>query len=266
MDTLIVEGADDENDFFAVSRPAAGTVAVTGTFGQTVTAVNGAVGSTRLDPLGGDDPYSASKSAAELVFRGYWKSFFRHADGFGAVSVRAGNVIGGGDWGKDRIVPDAVRSLSRGEPVRVRHPEAVRPWLHVLEPLSGYLWLGARLAEDPKSFSGNWNFGPGDRPEKRVGDLVESVAREWGAGSWIDASEENNDQLHETTHLRLSSDKAKTRLPWSAMLTMEETIRMAAKWYKFFHDYPDTDMYQYGVHQIREYSELALQRGESWAA
>jgi CDP-glucose 4,6-dehydratase len=217
------------------------------------------------DPMGGDDPYSASKGAAEVVFRGYQRSFFQHNKSLGAVTVRAGNVIGGGDWGDQRIVPDCIRALSENCPVEVRNPFATRPWQFVLEPLSGYLWLAERLNENPEKYSGGWNFGPADSSARCVSDLVKEIIKAWGSGEWADISDKNDPRLHEAGWLRLSCDKARTMLPWTAVLNFEENIRMTAKWYKYFHEYPKTNMYQFCAHQIREYTEIAEDRGQFWA-
>ena len=217
------------------------------------------------DPLGGDDPYSASKGSVEIVFRSYLKSFFRHRGGFGGVSVRAGNVIGGGDWGRDRIVPDCIRALHQGEPIPVRNPMAIRPWQHVLEPLSGYLWLGTRLHEDVERFSGGWNFGPADSSAKCVRDLVTAMIDEWQSGEWKDLSSKTDRHLHEAGWLRLNCDKAHFMLPWSAVLSFEETMALTVKWYKYFYEYTNTNMYQYCVHQIREYTERAEAKDQMWA-
>jgi CDP-glucose 4,6-dehydratase len=217
------------------------------------------------DPMGGDDPYSASKGAIELVIRSYIRSFFSHREGFGAVSVRAGNVIGGGDWAKDRIVVDCIKSLSKNEKIIVRNPMAIRPWQHVLEPLGGYLWLGARLNEDPTRFSGGWNFGPSDSSAKCVSDLVKALIAEWKSGEWIDLSDKNDTRLHEAGWLRLSCDKVHSILPWSASLSFEENIAMTVKWYKYYYEHNQSNLYQFCVHQIREYTKLAEVRGQMWA-
>lgn len=217
------------------------------------------------DPLGGDDPYSGSKGAAEIVFRSYLRSFFHHRETLGAVSVRAGNVIGGGDWATDRIVPDAVRSLSKGEPINVRSPLAIRPWQHVLEPLSGYLWLGARVEEDPMSFSGPWNFGPLENSARCVKDLVEAILAEWKSGQWIDVSKKDERRLHEAGWLRLSCDKSHVLLPWSAVLSFDENIKMMVQWYKHYYGSPTQNLYQFSAHQIKEYTSLARDRGQMWA-
>jgi CDP-glucose 4,6-dehydratase len=217
------------------------------------------------DPMGGNDPYSASKGAAEIVIRSYIRSFFSHKEDIGVVSVRAGNVIGGGDWAKDRIVVDSIKALGDNKPIQVRNPMAIRPWQHVLEPLSGYLWLGARLKEDPKRFSGGWNFGPADSAAKCVSDLVKALIEEWKSGEWVDLSDKNDHKLHEAGWLRLSCDKAHFMLPWSAAMTFEENISFTVKWYKHFYEHNQSNLYQYSAHQIREYTALALQRGQMWA-
>ena len=217
------------------------------------------------DPMGGDDPYSSSKGAAELIFRSYLKSFFSRNGTIGAVTARAGNVIGGGDWARDRIVSDTVRALAAGKPIEIRSPKAIRPWQHVLEPLSGYLVLGARIARDPKRYSGSWNFGPADSSAMSVGDLVTAIIDAWGSGEWKDVSESNDPNLHEAGWLRLSCDKAHALLPWNAVLSFEENIYMTVKWYKFYYDYPTSNMYQFCAHQIREYMRIAAQRGQEWA-
>jgi CDP-glucose 4,6-dehydratase len=216
------------------------------------------------DPMGGDDPYSASKGAAEVVFRGYQRSFFRHNKSLGAVTVRAGNVIGGGDWGDHRIVPDSMRALSENLPIEVRNPFATRPWQYVLEPLSGYLWLAVRLSENSEKYSGGWNFGPADSSARCVSDLVKEMIKVWGSGEWVDISDKNDPKLHEAGWLRLSCEKARTMLPWTAVLSFEENIGLTAKWYKYFYEYPKTNMYQFCAHQVREYTEIAEERGQLW--
>jgi CDP-glucose 4,6-dehydratase len=216
------------------------------------------------DPMGGDDPYSGSKGAAELVIRSYLRSFFTNRENFGAVSVRAGNVIGGGDWAKDRIVVDSIRALSEGKNVEVRNPMAIRPWLYVLEPLSGYLWLAARLNEAPQRFSGGWNFGPSDHSAKCVRDLVDAVICEWKSGKLIDLSEKNDQRLHEAGWLQLSCDKVHAMLPWSATLSFDEIVKMTVKWYRHYYDSRNANLYQFCVHQIREYAKQAGNRGQIW--
>jgi CDP-glucose 4,6-dehydratase len=187
------------------------------------------------DPLGGHDPYSASKGAAEIVAASYRRSFFppeRFAEhGVAVATVRAGNVIGGGDWSTDRVVSDIVRSMSAGQPVRLRNPGAVRPWQHVLDALSGYLWLGARmLEEDAAEFASAWNFGPDPTDVIPVSELTERMLRAWGSGSWIDAREPN--AVHEAGYLSLDAGKAAERLGWRPTWHVGEAIEATAAWYK----------------------------------
>lgn len=168
------------------------------------------------DPMGGYDPYSASKGCAELVFNAYLRSFFareiRANTILGAASARAGNVVGGGDWGKDRLVPDCIRALTKGEKIGIRNPSAVRPWQHVLEPLGAYLLLGAALWHDPQKYSGCWNFGPDHHSFLSTAALADRIIQYWGGGSWEDASDPN--ALHEANLLKLNCDKARAELQW----------------------------------------------------
>lgn len=194
-------------------------------------------GYREIDALGGHDPYSASKAAAEFLTRSYRDSFFPIArldeHGVGIATARAGNVIGGGDWAKDRIVPDMVRSLVSGQPVCIRSPGAVRPWQHVLEPLHGYLRLAERLLERVDgSFADAWNFGPSAEGNQTVGDLVTLFHRLWGDGEWRFDAESKNP--HETTMLSLAIDKAVTRLQWRPIWDFPTTIQRTVAWYREF--------------------------------
>ena len=197
-------------------------------------------GYRETDPLGGLDPYSASKGAAEIVVASYRQSFFPpervHFHGVRLASVRAGNVIGGGDWAQDRIVADAARSLSSGQPVAVRNPRSTRPWQHVLEPLGGYLLLAARMlaAQDDARLADAWNFGPSTIEAVSVGELVDLFVAAWGSGSWKDASQ--GGQPHEAKLLRLSIDKAVTQLGWRPRWSVGEAIRRTALWYRRFYE------------------------------
>ena len=187
------------------------------------------------DSLGGHDPYSASKGAAEILVSSYRRSFFprrRLAEhGVKLATARAGNVIGGGDWAKDRIVPDAVRSLAAGRPVSVRNPCAVRPWQHVLEPLGGYLALAARMREsDDPAWCDAWNFGPLPGQELSVADLVDGFLSAWGGGRWSDAS--SSSRPHEAAVLRLNIDKSMFQLGWRPTWTAAEAIARTAAWYR----------------------------------
>jgi CDP-glucose 4,6-dehydratase len=225
------------------------------------------------DPLGGHDPYSASKGCAELVFNAYLKSFFKSGDmtqfcqklgscpqnsrisPLGAASARAGNVIGGGDWGTDRLVPDCIRALSDHQPIGIRNPHAVRPWQHVLEPLAGYLQLGAALWQDPQKYSGSWNFGPDDSSHLTVSEMAERLITYWGDGSWNDLSDPQ--ALHEASLLKLNCDKAHAKLNWQSALTINECLQMTAQWYKIFYTSPPSDsMFESCTQQIAEYNQI----------
>lgn len=207
-------------------------------------------GYRETDELGGIDPYSASKAAAELIFSSYLESFFRRRPGFGAASARAGNVIGGGDWARDRIVPDCIRALQRDEPIRLRNPLATRPWQHVLEPLWGYMLLGIRLLEDPDRYSGAWNFGPSPESVRTVHDLAKVVLRCWGSGELEAAVEQG--AAHEATLLHLSCDKAMHVLGWEPRWHFDDAVRNTVNWYRAVHD--GATPFQLCRRQILEYS------------
>jgi CDP-glucose 4,6-dehydratase len=202
------------------------------------------------DPLGGHDPYSASKAAAELVAAAYRRSFFAEG-GPRVATVRAGNVIGGGDWAADRLVPDAMRALGRGEPIRVRNAAAVRPWEHVLEPLGGYLRLAERLSEST-DYAGAWNFGPRDADAVPVATLVSLITGLWEGARWESAPE--GAAPHEAGLLRLDWSKARTRLGWHPGLTLKEAIELTVAWYRAAADSRSPrGMFELSVEQIRHY-------------
>ncbi|MDA9889396.1 CDP-glucose 4,6-dehydratase [Synechococcus sp. AH-224-G16] len=194
-------------------------------------------GYRELDPLGGHDPYSASKAAAEIAVNS-WRSSFcglaAHQTTFLRIATaRAGNVIGGGDWAADRIVPDAMRALAAGNPVSVRNPSATRPWQHVLEPLSGYLRLAEALFKETKPPCEAFNFGPPLDNNRPVSDLVNSMFKYW-PGKWIDQSDPN--APHEAGLLHLQIDKARHRLGWRPRWDYSTTIERTAHWYKSVHE------------------------------
>ena len=186
------------------------------------------------DRLGGYDPYSASKACAEIVINSYTQSFFNPADyerhRKGVAVGRAGNVIGGGDWAKDRIIPDVVRALSNNESVQVRNPAAVRPWQHVLEPLGGYLLLGARLVLEPQQFGGAWNFGPHLEDALRVADLVGIGLDVWGKGTYETPA--LTAQPHEAGLLKLDISKAMNELGWQPKYSAKQSINKTLLWYR----------------------------------
>jgi CDP-glucose 4,6-dehydratase len=213
------------------------------------------------DPMGGHDPYSASKGCAEIVFNAYLRSFFLEtaaaSSPIGAASARAGNVIGGGDWGKDRLVPDCIRALSSGQKIGIRNPRAIRPWQHVLEPLSGYLSLGAALWEDPRKYSGAWNFGPNESSHLTVAAMADRLIRNWGDGAWEDLSDPN--AFHEANLLKLNCDKAHAELSWYSTLTIDECLRLTADWYKeFYAKDRKVDMHAFCVAQLHQYESLMM--------
>lgn len=186
------------------------------------------------DRLGGHDPYSASKAAAEIVAASYRDSFFpvnqMHEHGVGIATARAGNVIGGGDWAKDRIIPDMVRSLIEKKAVDIRNPHAVRPWQHVLEPLHGYLSIASQLLDSRvPSASTAWNFGPGPEGHKTVGDLVSLFHELWGDGDW---EPDGFEHPHETSFLSLSIDKAVNQLGWTPTWNFRKTVSKTVEWYR----------------------------------
>jgi CDP-glucose 4,6-dehydratase len=187
-------------------------------------------GYRETDAMGGHDPYSASKGAAELVFSSYLRSFFANRPDFGAATARAGNVIGGGDWAPDRIVPDCIRALLVGKPISIRSPRATRPWQHVLEPLSGYLKLGARLLESGHLFDGAWNFGPHVGDVRTVLDVANAIASQFENGSVV--VDEPRDKPHEAHLLQLNSDKARQLLKWDTRWNFEQTLAATGGWYR----------------------------------
>lgn len=215
------------------------------------------------DPMGGKDPYSASKGAAELIIASYRDSYFSlGSDGkrrVGVASARAGNVIGGGDWAEDRIVPDCMRALSSGRSIQVRNPTAVRPWQHVLEPLAGYLLLASRLLANPDHHSSAWNFGPRADDHVPVMQLVKLILNQWGEGNVEVLS--RPDQPHEAGTLRLDCTKAQTGLGWYPVLPLKESVRMTVEWYKEYLKEP-SNLWDTTLRQIGEYVQRA-QRADS---
>ena len=190
------------------------------------------------DRLGGYDPYSASKACAELIISSYRNSFF-NTEGYAThqksiASARAGNVIGGGDWAKDRIIPDVVRALNKNEAVVVRNPNAVRPWQHVLEPIGGYLHLGTKMVDDPIKYADAWNFGPFAEDSLTVGDLVEIAISAWGKGEYNTPPLTN--QPHEAGLLKLDISKTINELGWQPQYNSRKAIEMTLEWYKVFCD------------------------------
>lgn len=221
-----------------------------------------AYGYRENDPMGGFDPYSSSKGCAELVVSAYRRSYF--AEGTSLSSVRAGNVIGGGDWALDRIVPDCVRALAAGESVLVRNPDAVRPWQHVLEPVAGYLHLAAAQWRQPELAEG-WNFGPPPGGSVPVREIVTAAIASWGEGEWHSPPRAPG-AVHEAHLLKLDTTKSQTILGWRPAYDVDEAVAETARWYRARHDAgPAFDGGALCREQIRRYTERAREAGAAWA-
>lgn len=218
------------------------------------------------DPLGGFDPYSSSKGAAEIIISAYRRSFFANHP-VRIASARAGNVIGGGDWSQDRIIPDCIRALQRGEAIPVRNPAAMRPWQHVLEPLSGYLWLASTMAQparagaDAKTVSSAFNFGPEMDSNRNVQNLVSEILKHW-PGRWEDTS--SPDAVHEAKLLMLATAKAKKILHWRPVWNFETAIAQTVGWYRPVHQQASLAE-KITLEQITEYENSARAAQIAWA-
>jgi CDP-glucose 4,6-dehydratase len=213
------------------------------------------------DPLGGHDPYSASKGAAELVIASYRKCFFTKGKENSFVflsSARAGNIIGGGDWAEDRIVPDCIRALTKGYPVEIRNPHAIRPWQFVLDPLFGYLWLALKMKEDPEVYAEAWNFGPYYSNAVDVQTLTEKILQEWGCGTWKGMSQ-NENAPHEAGYLKLDTAKSMTRLGWKPVYDIDEAIQKTIVWYKEYYT-GKTEMYDFSLKQVKTYMKDTMKK------
>lgn len=202
------------------------------------------------DPMGGHDPYSSSKGCAELVTSAYQKSFFTNSkSGPYIASARAGNVIGGGDWSEDRLLPDAIRAFEASQRLMIRNPMSTRPWQHVLEPLSGYLMLAQALYDKGSSFSGAWNFGPRDEDNRTVEEVIDLLISKWGPGPTWKA--ENSQQPHEANLLKLDCSKAYAQLNWAPLWGLDLAISKIVEWQKALQE--KQDMRQISLTQINEY-------------
>ena len=205
------------------------------------------------EPLGGFDPYSSSKACAELVSAAYRQSFFpEHGyakHGVAIATARAGNVIGGGDWSKDRLIPDAIASFQKGQALKIRNPNSTRPWQHVLEPLSGYLILAQALHDQGVLFNGSWNFGPLDADARPVKEVIELLIEKWGTNaSWI---QDGVSTLHEANFLKLDCSKSLISLGWIPRWSLETAIQATVDWQRAFMS--DGDVLQYSIKQIENY-------------
>lgn len=204
------------------------------------------------EPMGGYDPYSSSKGAAEIAISSWRRSFFHpkdfHKHGKSIASVRAGNVIGGGDWALDRIIPDCIKSLEAGNPIAIRSPKAIRPWQHVLEPLSGYMLLAMKMWENPIRYCEGWNFGPRMESITSVWEVATRVIENYGQGELCDLS--NPNALHEAKLLMLDISKAKFHLGWEPRMNIDQCIALTVDWYK---RYKNEDVYKLCIEQIEKY-------------
>jgi CDP-glucose 4,6-dehydratase len=224
-------------------------------------------GYREADALGGHDPYSASKAAAEMVVASYRSSFFDHESASGQktgiASVRSGNVIGGGDWAADRVVPDCMRALTEGRAIVVRNPGSVRPWQHVLEPLAGYLWLATLLARHPARYAGAWNFGPDPESAVSVEHLVGQVCKVWGGTARFETVVPGQ-ALSEAGILRLDCTKARSQLDWRPAYDVGKAVRETVMWYRsIMIDHEQA--IPLTVQSIGDYARAARAKGVSWA-
>ena len=202
------------------------------------------------EPMGGYDMYSSSKGCVEIMSSSYRRSFLQEEDSMSMATARAGNVIGGGDWAEDRLIPDCIRYINQNKAIEIRNPIAVRPWQHVLEPLSGYLLLGQKLLETGKDYAEGFNFGPNEESVLKVSEVAQKIIDNYNKGEVIVHKKDN---LHEANLLMLNIEKAKTVLNWTPTYTANEAIKETVEWYKHFYA-KDTYMYQYTIQQIKNYS------------
>ena len=210
------------------------------------------------DRLGGHDPYSASKASAELLVASYRSAFFNSAHTPLLATARAGNVIGGGDWAADRLIPDLVRAVGLGQSLEIRSPEATRPWQHVLESLSAYLALGQRLLQDEKAFADAWNFGPGSEGNGTVASVLDKLKAHWPSLGWHVTSAA---QPHESTLLYLDNSKARAQLHWQNIWSLDTTLAATAAWYRAFMAYEQIISRE----QLAAYIAAARQAKVEWA-
>ena len=215
-------------------------------------------GYQETDPLGGHDPYSASKAGAELVAASYRRSFFAAQGAAGVATARAGNVIGGGDWSEDRLIPDLARAMRAGTPLEIRSPKATRPWQHVLECLSGYLLLGSRLAAGDRRAAEAFNFGPDGTGNRTVEETLDTLRSAWPGVRWQYVE---RDHPHEAKLLHLDSSRARETLGWRPVWSFEEAVAATARWYRAWIEKGEVTSRA----QLAEYTGAAAQRGLAWA-
>lgn len=215
-------------------------------------------GYREIDPMGGHDPYSASKGASELLAASYRRSFFNQAGSPLLATARAGNVIGGGDWSEDRLIPDLVRALQAGNSLEIRSPNATRPWQHVLECLSGYLMLGQQLLQGNQTCAEAWNFGPDREGNRPVTQVLSALKSDWPTVDWYCS---NAPQPHEAQLLHLDSGKAREKLLWRPVWDFDEGVAATAAWYRAWLEHGEIT----SLEQLSAYSKLAEYRGLTWA-
>lgn len=201
------------------------------------------------EPMGGYDMYSSSKGCVEIMSSSFRRSFLQEEGTYAMATARAGNVIGGGDWAGDRLIPDCVRYINADEKIEIRNPIAVRPWQHVLEPLSGYLLLGQKLLEGGKKYAEGFNFGPNEDSVLRVAEVAEKACKYYGKGEVVIHKRDN---LHEANLLMLNIEKAEKVLGWTPTYTADDAVKNTIEWYKHFYA-KDVDMYEFTMNQIKEY-------------
>lgn len=231
-------------------------------------------GYKETDPMGGHDPYSSSKGCAELVTNAYRRSFFSKNRGVShkcpqVASVRSGNVIGGGDWAEDRLLPDCVRAISSGKQIIIRNAVSIRPWQYVLDPLYGYLLIGALMQKYPNKYDAPWNFGPNDGEMIRVKDIVEKVVGNWDGSSYVI---KNDKSVHEANILRLDTSKARDLLGWRPLYNSDKMIENTMAWYREYYSsskkksvVAEDRIFDFSLRQIKDYKYMAREVNAAWA-
>jgi CDP-glucose 4,6-dehydratase len=265
LETLSVNALGTANVLDALRTIKKEVIAVMITSDKVYNNVEWVWGYRETDSIGGKDPYSASKGMAELAIKSYIESFFNNKDSNVRIGIaRAGNVIGGGDWAENRLVPDCIKAWSNSEVVDIRNPFSTRPWQHVLEPISGYITLASLLLKDTKYHGEEFNFGPSANQDFPVSNLIDEMSQYWTKVKWRDISKSST-QMHEAGLLKLNCDKALFELNWLPTLRFEETVRMTVEWYKNYYQNKEISMFEYSLEQIEEYILLANARSISWS-
>jgi len=221
-------------------------------------------GYRETDKIGGKDPYSASKGMAELAIRTYIESFYKQSNSNVRIGIaRAGNVIGGGDWANDRLVPDCMKAWSKSNIVDIRSPNSTRPWQHVLEPLSGYLTLASHLSNSQKFHGEAFNFGPHAHQDFSVKEIIDEMTKHWDHVRWSDISN-NKEHIQEAGLLKLNCDKALFEMSWTPVMEFKETVQLTVEWYKYYYENQDSSMLDFTLKQISEFTNLGIERDAIW--